>query len=183
VEARGKQATGHDPPAAAPGRAPVRRMALSLGLTAALMLTEALGGWLSGSLALLSDAGHMLTDAASLALALLAMIFGARPADPRRTFGFRRAEVLAAQINAGALAALSGWIGWEAVDRLRHPAGEIRLGLELHGSDVFRPAETECVPLDEQFGHNPLAQARAEAQDRCEREPDADHCEKGPKDP
>lgn len=116
-------------PAGAAARGGVRRMALSLALTAGLMVAEAVGGWLSGSLALLSDAGHMLTDSASLALALLAMLFAARPADPRRTFGFRRAEVLAAQVNVGALVAVCGWIGWEAVDRLRRPHGQIDLGL------------------------------------------------------
>jgi len=120
---------GHDHRAAAPTTDPRRRMAGALGLTAFLMLAEALGGWLSGSLALLSDAGHMLTDAASLALALLAMTISARPADPRRTFGFRRAEVLAAQLNAAALVALAGWIAWEAIDRLRHPHGVVQLGL------------------------------------------------------
>jgi len=104
-------------------------MGLSLGLTAGLMLAEAAGGWISGSLALLSDAGHMLTDAASLGLSLLALLFAARPADPRRTFGFRRAEVLAAQLNVAALIALSGFIGWEALGRLRQPAAGIQLGL------------------------------------------------------
>jgi cobalt-zinc-cadmium efflux system protein len=115
--------------AGAPGPGAMRRLAWSLALTAGLMLAEVLGGWLSGSLALLSDAGHMLTDAASLGLALVAMVFSARPADPRRTFGFHRAEVLAAQINVGALIAVCGWIGWEAVDRLRHPHGKVQLGL------------------------------------------------------
>jgi cobalt-zinc-cadmium efflux system protein len=115
--------------AAAPARDSFRRMAASLALTAGLMLAEAVGGLLSGSLALLSDAGHMLTDAASLGLALLAMAFAARPADPRRTFGFRRAEVLAAQLNVAALVLISVWIGWEAVERLLHPQDSIRLGL------------------------------------------------------
>src|SRR5512143_2644706 len=104
-------------------------MAISLGLTTGLMVAEVVGGLLSDSLALLSDAAHMLTDAASLGVALLAMLFAARPADPRRTFGFRRVEVLAAQVNAGALFAVCGWIAWEAVDRLRHPHAGIRLGL------------------------------------------------------
>jgi cobalt-zinc-cadmium efflux system protein len=130
VQASGNQAQGHHhPPVEAAGRDSMRRLGLSLGLTAGLMVAEAVGGWLSGSLALISDAGHMLTDSASLGLSLLAMLFAARPADPRRTFGFRRAEVLAAQINVGALMALSCWIGWEAVDRLRHAAEPIRLGV------------------------------------------------------
>jgi len=122
-------AHGSLPRPGVPGRATVRRMAASLGLTAAIMLAEAVGGWLSGSLALLSDAGHMLTDAAALGLALLAMIFSTRPADPRRTYGFRRAEVLAAQLNVGALIALSAGIAWEAVERLRGPPAPVQLGL------------------------------------------------------
>ncbi|HEU4385187.1 MAG TPA: cation diffusion facilitator family transporter [Anaeromyxobacteraceae bacterium] len=109
------------------GRA--RRMALSLGVTAAIMLTEAVGGWLASSLALISDAGHMLTDVAALALALVAIRLGSRPADEKRTYGYRRAEVLAAQINVAALVGLVGWIGWEAVDRLRHPHHAVGVGL------------------------------------------------------
>jgi cobalt-zinc-cadmium efflux system protein len=93
------------------------------------MVAEALGGWVSGSLALVSDAGHMLTDAAALGLALVAAWLSGRPADDKRTFGYRRAEVLAAQINVGALFILAGWIAWEAVDRLRHPGPPIRIGL------------------------------------------------------
>src|SRR5512143_18500 len=109
------------------GRA--RRMAVSLGVASVIMLAEALCGWLSGSLALISDAGHMLTDVAALGLALLAVLFGARPADQKRTFGFRRLEVLAAQINVATLLALTGWIGWEAVERLRTPHPPIGLGV------------------------------------------------------
>ena len=103
-------------------------MALSLAVATIIMLAEALGGWLSGSLALLSDAGHMLTDVAALGLALLAIVFGARPADPRRTYGYRRLEVLAAQFNVATLLAITGWIGWEAVQRLRTPHPPIALG-------------------------------------------------------
>jgi cobalt-zinc-cadmium efflux system protein len=98
-----------------------RRLAVSLGIAAAIMVVEAVGGWWSGSLALLSDAGHMLTDVAALALALAAVVIGSRPADLRRTFGFRRLEVLAAQVNVATLFGLTGWIVWEAVDRLRTP--------------------------------------------------------------
>jgi cobalt-zinc-cadmium efflux system protein len=108
--------------------ASLRRLAVSLGLTATVMVAEAVGGWLSGSLALISDAGHMLTDVAALALAMVAAWLAARPADDRRTFGYRRAEVLAAQINVGALFVLTGWIAWEAVGRLRHPGQPIQLG-------------------------------------------------------
>ncbi len=111
------------------GGASVRRLAVSLGLTAAIMVVEAVGGWLSGSLALISDAGHMLTDSGALSLALVAAWLAARPPDDRRTYGWRRAEVLAAQVNVGALIALTGWIAWEAVGRLRHPGQPIDLGL------------------------------------------------------
>lgn len=107
----------------------LRRLSASLALTVAIMLAEAIGGWLSGSLALLSDAGHMLTDAGALALALVAAVLATRPADDRRTYGYRRAEVLAGQLNVGALLVLAIWIGWEAIDRIRHPHGAIDLSL------------------------------------------------------
>ncbi len=107
----------------------LRNLGLSLGVTASVMVTEAVGGWMSGSLALVSDAGHMLTDAGALGIALVAAYLATRPADPKRTFGYRRAEVLAAQINVGALLVLSLWIAWEAVDRLRHPGPPIDLRL------------------------------------------------------
>jgi cobalt-zinc-cadmium efflux system protein len=109
--------------------ASLRRLTVSLALTATIMVAEAVGGWLSDSLALLSDAAHMLTDVAALGLALAAAYLSTRRADDKRTFGYRRAEVLAAQINVGALVVLSAWIGWEAVRRLRHPHGAIDLPL------------------------------------------------------
>jgi cobalt-zinc-cadmium efflux system protein len=91
------------------------------------MVAEAVGGWLSGSLALLSDAAHMLTDAGALGLAVVAAYLAMRPADDRRTFGFRRAEVLGAQLNVGALVVLAAWIGWVAIGRLRGAAPPIDL--------------------------------------------------------
>lgn len=106
-----------------------RRLGVSLAVATVLLAVEAIGGWLSGSLALISDAGHMLTDVAALALALLAVRFGARPADAKRTFGFRRLEVLAAQVNVMALLGLTAWIAWEAVARLRAPHPSIDLGV------------------------------------------------------
>lgn len=124
-----EEGTGERGDGARRGRAGMRRLALSLGFTALVMVAEAVGGWLSGSLALVSDAGHMLTDAASLGLALVAAWLSVRPADDKRTYGYRRVEVLAAQINVGALFVLSGWIAWEAIDRLRHPAPRLELGL------------------------------------------------------
>lgn len=122
---------GHERKSAASraGVRSLRRLALSLVLTASIMVAETIGGWASGSLALLSDAAHMLTDAGALALAVVAAYLASRPADDKRTFGFRRAEVLGAQINVGALVVISAWIGWEAIQRLRGPGRPIDLGL------------------------------------------------------
>jgi cobalt-zinc-cadmium efflux system protein len=105
----------------------LRRLSVSLVLTATIMVAEAVGGWLSDSLALLSDAAHMLTDVGALGLALVAAYLATRRADEKRTFGYRRAEVLAAQLNVGALVILSGWIAWEAIQRLRGPPSTIDL--------------------------------------------------------
>jgi cobalt-zinc-cadmium efflux system protein len=104
-----------------------RRLALSLVCTAGIMVAEAVGGWVSGSLALLSDAGHMLTDTGALALALAAAVLASRPADDRRTYGYRRAEVLGAQLNVAALLGLAAWIAWEAFGRLGAPREAIDL--------------------------------------------------------
>ena len=93
----------------------------ALVLTASYMLVEVAGGLLSGSLALLADAGHMLTDAAALALAWAGFRIGRRAADARRTFGYMRMEVLAGLINALTLFALVAWILFEAIQRLRQP--------------------------------------------------------------
>ncbi|WP_245659399.1 cation diffusion facilitator family transporter [Limimonas halophila] len=98
-----------------------RRLALAAGLTAAFMGVEVVGGIVSGSLALLADAAHMLTDAASLGLALIAFRVTDRPADRRRTYGYHRFPVLAAFVNGLALLAIVGWIAVEAVHRLLAP--------------------------------------------------------------
>jgi cobalt-zinc-cadmium efflux system protein len=107
----------------------MRRLALSLAFTSAVMIAEAVGGWLSGSLALVSDAAHMLTDAGALGLAVFAAWLSARRPDDKRTYGYRRVEVLAAQLNVAALFALAAFIAWEAVGRLRHPGPPLALGL------------------------------------------------------
>lgn len=99
-----------------------RVVAVSFFLTAGFMVAEVIGGVLSGSLALIADAGHMLTDAAALALAWAAFRFGRRVADKKRTFGYLRFEVLAGFINAVALLLLTAWIAWEAVHRLLEPS-------------------------------------------------------------
>jgi cobalt-zinc-cadmium efflux system protein len=98
-----------------------QRLTWVLGLACALMVFEALGGWLTGSLALVADAGHMLTDVAGLALAVVAMRFAERPATPERTYGYHRVEILAALTNAMVLVGVSLLILVEALERLRHP--------------------------------------------------------------
>lgn len=98
-----------------------RSLGLSLGLTLGFMGVEAVGGWLSNSLALLSDAGHMLTDAGALGLSLIALRLGEKSASPTKTFGYRRFEVLAALLNGLTLWAIVGLILREAWDRVRAP--------------------------------------------------------------
>jgi len=98
-----------------------RALAVALALTASYTAVEVVGGLLTGSLALLADAVHMLSDNVALALALLAVWLGARPVTPERTFGYRRAEVLAALANGVALVALSIWIFYAAISRLDDP--------------------------------------------------------------
>lgn len=98
------------------------KVLLSFGLIFTFMIVEAVGGLVSGSLALLADAGHMLTDAAALGLAYLAFRFGRRLADARRTFGYLRFEVVAAFINAITLFAIVGWIVYEAWQRFQEPS-------------------------------------------------------------
>ncbi len=95
-----------------------------------MMVGEAVGGWASGSLALLSDAGHMLTDAAALLLAVLALWFAGRPADLKRTYGFFRLEILSALTNGLTLIGISGFIGYEAWQRLASPQ-PIKAGLMM----------------------------------------------------
>jgi cobalt-zinc-cadmium efflux system protein len=121
------QAHGCDGDARRAGR---RGLAAALVLTATLTVVELVGSWLTGSLALLSDAGHMLTDTLALGLSLAALRFSSAPATPRKTFGFHRLEILAALCNAVTLILLALYIFWEAVARLRSPP-ELRTGLML----------------------------------------------------
>ncbi len=92
-----------------------------LALTAGFTAIEVVGGLLTGSLALLADAGHMLSDNLSLGLALFAAWLAGKPATPERSFGYRRAEILAALANGVALVAISIWVFVEAFSRLREP--------------------------------------------------------------
>jgi len=98
-----------------------RRLAIALALIVTFMAGEVVAGILSHSLALLADAGHMLTDAAAIGLSLLALRLAARPPGGRLTFGLKRAEILSAQLNGATLFAIGGLVLWEVVDRLIHP--------------------------------------------------------------
>jgi cobalt-zinc-cadmium efflux system protein len=98
-----------------------RRLGLALGITAAVMVAEAIGGWLAGSLALLADAGHMLADAAALGLALFAARVAQQPATAERSFGLLRLEILAALVNGALLLAIAVGIGIEAWRRIQAP--------------------------------------------------------------
>jgi len=106
----------------APDATTLRALGAAFGLTGGYAIVEAVGGWLAGSLALLSDAGHMATDAAALGLALFAQWVARRPPSPRASYGYARAEVLAAFVNALALLLLVGFIVVEAVARIAQPA-------------------------------------------------------------
>jgi cobalt-zinc-cadmium efflux system protein len=103
------------------GDAPARNLRIALALTAALLVVEVIGGLLSNSIALLADAGHMLTDVAALGLALFVAWFSKQPETPEKTFGYLRWEILAAFVNGATLLLISAWILWTAVMRLRAP--------------------------------------------------------------
>lgn len=113
-----------------------RRVVLAALLTGGFMFAEVIGGILSGSLALMADAAHMLTDTGSLMLAWLGYKLAARPADPGRSFGFGRMKVLAAFTNGVLLILLALWIVCKAVNRLLLPSpvlGELMLGVAVLG--------------------------------------------------
>jgi cobalt-zinc-cadmium efflux system protein len=98
------------------------KMGLAVGLTLAFVIAEAMAGWWSGSLALLSDAGHNFADAAALGLSWYALWIARRPSDAKMTFGYHRVGILAALINASSLVVIAVAIFYEATVRLRHPA-------------------------------------------------------------
>ena len=108
----------------------VRPLSIALGIAIVILIVQGVGGILTNSLALLADAGHIATDAAALVLALIAGWLARRPVTGRRTFGLRRAGVLAAFVNATALFVIAGVITWEAIGRFGEPP-EIASGLML----------------------------------------------------
>jgi cobalt-zinc-cadmium efflux system protein len=136
-------------------RADRRVLAVALALIATFMVVEIVAGLVSGSLALLADAGHMLSDAASLALALFAAWLAGRPATPQRSFGYRRAEILAALANGVLLVVVAIWIFVEATRRLSDPpdvvggwvivVGAVGLAVNLAAAGVLHRAGSHSL--------------------------------------
>lgn len=134
-----------------------KNLAIVTGLTAAYLVAEVIGGLWTGSLALLADAGHMLTDVAGLALALLAIGFAEKPATPERTYGYYRFEILAALTNAVVLIGISLYILYEAYERFKNPpevqsarmiviAG-VGLVINLVGMRILRAGSKESLNM------------------------------------
>lgn len=132
----GRDHTGHGHAHAA---APLRALAIAFAITAGFALVEGVGGWIAGSLALMSDAGHMITDAAALGVAMFAQKVAQRPPSPRASYGYARAEVLAAFVNALVMMLIVVAIIAEAIHRLANPspvAGGMVLAIALVGLAV-----------------------------------------------
>lgn len=117
----GQQHDAHGHGHGVPGAGHRRPLAIVLGISSTILAVEVAGAFISGSLALLADVGHMLTDVAGLTLALVAAVLAGRPATETRTWGYRRAEVLAAAAQAAVLLAVGGFVLAEAVKRLIEP--------------------------------------------------------------
>ncbi len=134
-----------------------KNLAIVLGLTTAYLFAEVIGGLWTGSLALLADAGHMLTDVAGLGLALLAIWFAEKPATPERTYGYYRFEILAALTNAVVLIGISLYILYEAYERFRNPPevqsvgmltiASIGLVINLVGMYILRAGSEESLNM------------------------------------
>jgi cobalt-zinc-cadmium efflux system protein len=113
-----------------------RALRAALVLTLVLLVAEAIGGWVSNSLALLADAGHVFTDAGALGLSLFVAWFSRQPVTPEKTYGYLRWEILAALINGATLLGISAWIVVEAIGRLHAPqpvAGTLMLVVAIGG--------------------------------------------------
>lgn len=122
-----------------------RRLAIVLGITLTVMVAEVIGGILSGSVALLADAGHMLTDSAGIAIALLAAWLATHPTTSRRTFGWQRAEILAALGNGLLLVVISVLVLVEGVQRVLAPTEEIESGIMLLVASIGLVANLVCL--------------------------------------
>jgi cobalt-zinc-cadmium efflux system protein len=138
-------------------------LAVALAITVVYTVAEVVGGVLTGSLALLADAVHMLSDNVALALALFAVWLADRPSTPARTFGYKRAEVLAALANGVTLVALSIWIFYEAVQRFRDPPnvlggwmlvlGAVGIGVNLAAGFILSRARRDSLNVEAAFRH------------------------------
>ena len=134
-----------------------KSLAIVFGLTSFYLIVEIVGGLWTGSLALLADAGHMLTDVAGVGLALLAIWFAEKPASPERTYGYYRVEILAALTNAVVLILISLYILYEAYERFKNPpevesgwmlgVAAIGLVINLIGVYVLRSGSSESLNM------------------------------------
>jgi cobalt-zinc-cadmium efflux system protein len=140
-----------------------RGLKIALALTSVFLVAEVVGGIVSNSLALLADAGHMLTDVAALTLSLFVAWFSRQAVDARKTYGYLRWEILAALVNGAALLLVSAYIIWEAIARLRTPepvAGGVMLAVAAGGllvnaaaAWVLRPDATTSLNLRGAYLH------------------------------
>lgn len=140
-----------------------RALALALAITASFTIVEVVVGFLTGSLAVLADAVHMLSDSVSLTLALAAVWLASKPATPERTYGYKRAEVLAALANGVTLVALAIWIFVEAIRRLESPetvlAGWmlvialVGIGVNLAAGLILHRAREDSLNVEAAFRH------------------------------
>lgn len=147
---------GHTHGASASGRNR-HRLTFVLILTGGYLVAEIVGGLLTGSLALLADAGHMLTDVGGLAIALFAIRLAERPATPAQTYGYYRGEILGAAMNATLLVGVSAYVLYEAYERFRNPTpvssgpmlavAAVGLGVNLVGIVLLRKASSESLNM------------------------------------
>jgi cobalt-zinc-cadmium efflux system protein len=140
-----------------------RALAIVFALTGTFMVAEVVGGLITGSLALLADAGHMLSDAFSLGVALFAVWLAGKPATPNRSFGYKRAEILAALLNGATLVAISVWIFVEAYQRFFEPpeilggwmlaVATLGLVVNLAGAAILSRSSGESLNLQGALRH------------------------------
>ncbi len=154
---------GHSPTGAGDSRQKKRALGYVLAITIFFTGVEIVGGLLTGSLALLADAGHMLSDNMALGLALFAVWLAERPPSSTRSFGYKRAEILAALVNGVALVVIAGWIFYVAINRLSDPpevlggwmllVATIGLGANIAGAIILYRSQGESLNVKAAFMH------------------------------
>ena len=154
---------GHSPTGGGDSRQKKRALGSVLAITIFFTGVEIVGGLLTGSLALLADAGHMLSDNMALGLALFAVWLAERPPSSTRSFGYKRAEILAALVNGVALVVIAGWIFYEAINRLSDPpdvlggwmllVATIGLGANIVGAIILYRSQGESLNVRAAFMH------------------------------